>query len=575
MLFWIIAVLLLLAVAAGVVWPLVRDRTDLRDEADFDIEVFRDQLAEVTREHAEGRLEYAEAEAAKAEISRRILAADGSRGARGGRTAGRQPAAAAAVAVALAGSALVGYLYIGSPDQPARPFAERAEERRQQAAQAGEQRMDLASLAERLKKRLQQDSDSIQGWQLLARTYMTMGQFADAIPAFERAQSLGAVDASTLAAYAEAIALAAQGVVTPKSRTAFEQSLARDPKEATARFYLALAAWQGGEYQAAYEGWVALLRETRADAPWIGTLQQRLKEASEKLGLDVAALPKPLAAPRAGAPGRPHPGPSQEDVAAARDMSPEDRQEMIRGMVAGLAAKLEENPANFEGWMRLIRSYGVLGEKEKAQAALDKALAQFDRAPFVKRQLLALGDEIGLSGAGSVSDKSSEAPSAAPRGPSAEQMRAAQDMSPEERREMIEGMVAGLANRLKENPNDLQGWVRLARSYDVLRRPAEARDAMAQAAAVAPNNVDILTLYARTIRTAEGNKPSAKSAEIMQRILTLQPDHVEALFFTGLAAAGAGDQAEARRLWTKAMAGLPKDSPERAALQRQIDNLGR
>ena len=575
MLFWIIAVLLLLAVVAGVVWPLVRDRTDLRDEADFDIEVFRDQLTEVTREHEEGRLEYAEAEAAKAEISRRILLADGARGQRSGRTAVRQPAAATAVAVALAGSALAGYLYIGSPDQPSRPFAERAEERRQQAAQAGEQRMDLASLAERLKKRLQQDAESIQGWQLLARTYMTMGQFADAIPAFERAQSLGAVDASTLAAYAEALALAAQGVVTPKSRTAFEQSLAKDPKEPTARFYLALAAWQGGEYQTAYDGWVALLRETRADAPWIGTLQQRLNEASEKLGLDVAALPQPLPAPAGAAPGRPHPGPSQEDVAAAQEMSPQDRQEMIRGMVAGLAAKLEENPANFEGWMRLIRSYGVLGEKEKAQAALEKALAQFERAPFVKRQLQALAGEIGLSGGDGAPAAAAQGASSGPRGPSAEQMRAAQDMSPEERREMIEGMVAGLASRLKENPNDVQGWVRLARSYNVLRRPEAARDAMAQAAKVAPNNVDILTLYARTIRTAAGNKPSAASAEIMQRVLTLQPDHVEALFFTGLAAAGAGDKAEARRLWSKAIAGLPADSPERAALQRQIDNLGR
>ena len=98
---------------------------------------------------------------------------------------------------------------------------------------------------------------------------------------------------------------------------------------------------------------------------------------------------------------------------------------------------------------------------------------------------------------------------------------------------------------------------------------------MARAAKVAPENVDILTLYARTIRTAAGNQPTAASAQIMQRILTLDPDNVEALFFTGLAANGAGDKEEARRLWEKAKSGLPENSPQRAAVQRQIDSLGK
>lgn len=240
---------------------------------------------------------------------------------------------------------------------------------------------------------------------------------------------------------------------------------------------------------------------------------------------------------------------------------------MIRGMVAGLAAKLEEDPANFEGWKRLIRSYSVLGEKALAKEALDNALAQFTRAPFVKRQLLALGQEFGLNAAPATET------SPAPRGPSAEEMRAAQEMSPEEQREMIEGMVSRLASRLAENPNDLQGWIRLARSYNVLGKPNDARTAMAKATKMAPENVDILTLYARTIRVAAGNKPTADSIEIMQKVLTLQPANVEALFFAGLAAAGAGDKAEARRLWEKAQSGLPQDSQERAALQRQIDGL--
>jgi len=571
MLFWIAVVLMLCAVVAVVVWPLIRVNQDAREEADFDIEVFRDQLAEIGREHDEGRLEYAEAEAAKAEISRRILAADTARR-RQSHANTRQPAAAVALAAILFGSAISAYLYTGSPGQPSRPFAERADERKQHADRQNRGRMDLASLADRLKKRLEQDKDSVEGWQLLARTYMTMGNYAEAVPTFERLMSLQPGDAGTYAAYAEAITLAANGSVTPKSRVAFEQALAKDAKEPTSRFYLGLADWQSGDYQRAYDRWVSLMGDTRADAPWAEVLQQRLAEASEKLGLDVAALPKPAPAPAGPAPARAPGGPSQADVAAAQEMSPEDRQEMIRGMVEGLAAKLEENPANFEGWMRLIRSYGVLGDKAKAKEALDKALQQFERAPFVKRQLLALGGELGL---GDAAAATSEETAAAPRGPTAEQMRDAQNMTAEDRQQMIEGMVAGLAAKLEENPNDLQGWIRLARSYNVLQKPEQARDAMARAAKVAPENVDILTLYARTIRTAAGNQPTAASAQIMQRILTLEPDNVEALFFSGLAANGAGDKEEARRLWEKAKSGLPENSPQRAAVQRQIDSLSK
>ena len=168
---------------------------------------------------------------------------------------------------------------------------------------------------------------------------MTMGKFADAVPTFERLMALRPGDAGTYAAYAEAITLAANGSVTPKSRAAFEQALSKDAEEPTSRFYLGLADWQSGEYQQAYERWISLMGDTRADAPWAEVLQQRLTEASEKLVLDAAALPKPLPAAASSAPAAPAPaqapgGPSRVDVAAAQEMSPEDRQEMIRGMVA-------------------------------------------------------------------------------------------------------------------------------------------------------------------------------------------------------------------------------------------------
>ena len=561
MIFWIIVVILLLLAVAAVVWPLVQGRHDVRDEADFDIEVFRDQLAEISRELAEGRLDYAEAEAAKAEISRRILAADGARKRAAVATRG-QPAAAGVLAALLVGSTIVVYLQVGAPNQLSRPFAEREEERQQRVAEQQGGRMDLAAVAERLKKRLERNSENPQGWQLLARTYMTMGNFKSAAPAYARLIELKPAIDGVYAAYGEALVLSANGSVTPKSLEAFRKALDRDAKEPTARFYMALASWQTGEHREAYDAWFALLAESSSDAPWAFVTRQRLEEASEKLCLDLAALPQPFST-RPPKPEQGLNGPSQEEVDAAQQMSPDDRHNMLRGMVAGLAEKLDENPDNFEGWLRLIRSYSVLGEAKKAKKAFDNAMAQFANAPFVKSQLQALAGEIGLV----------EAASASPRGPSTEDIHAAQDMSVEDRREMIAGMVERLAAKLKENPSDLQGWVRLARSYNVLGKPEDARDAMAKASAVAPENIDILTLYARSIRAASGKKPTTESVEVMQKLLKLAPTNVEALFFVGLAAAGAGDSAEARRLWQKAQAGVSNGSAEHKALQRQIDGL--
>ena len=114
MVFWIAVVVLSALVGAAIAWPLILGKRDGRDEADFDIEVFRDQLSEVGREQAEGRLDYAEAGAAKAEISRRILAADNARSG-DSRFNQRQPAAAAALVALLIGGTVVAYLLVGAP----------------------------------------------------------------------------------------------------------------------------------------------------------------------------------------------------------------------------------------------------------------------------------------------------------------------------------------------------------------------------------------------------------------------------------------------------------------------------
>ena len=521
MTFWLIAGFLTLAVAGFLVWPLFRSRPELREGADYDIEVFRDQLAEVDRDLARSAVSVEEAEAARVEIGRRILAADAHRGnlqtPAEGLAHRLRPIMAGLLVVIVAGGAAALYRILGAPGLPALPFAERAA-----PASADKRSLDLAQLAKRLQTRLERTPDDHRGWRLLGRTYMALSRYPAAVTAYERALGLEDGDAGLHASYGESLTLRAEGTVTPAGRTAFEAALTRDPKEPMARYYLALAAYQAGEKKKALKGWTDLIADLPADVPWLSLVRSRAEKAATELGLDVAAvIPAPRPAARRPAPASSG-GPSAEDLAAAAKMSPADRKEMIEGMVAGLAARLEKNPKDFQGWMRLIRSYVVIGEKEKAAAALATALETFKAAPFVKQQFLHLAGELKLQ---TSRGKGGGAP-----GPSAADVKAAGQMTPAERREMIEGMVARLAARLETKPNDLEGWIRLGRSYNVLGQRVKARDAMARASTLAPRNIDILILYGRTIRAAAGDRQTAESTKLMRRILEMDADNVEALW---------------------------------------------
>jgi cytochrome c-type biogenesis protein CcmH len=174
--------------------------------------------------------------------------------------------------------------------------------------------------------------------------------------------------------------------------------------------------------------------------------------------------------------------------------------------------------------------------------------------------------QSGTSGGGSGTSGGDQA------GPTREQMQAARDMSPEARREMIQGMVDRLAARLEENPSDTQGWMRLARSYRVLDKPEAAMKALKRASEVAPENVDVLARYARALREAAGQRQTDKSVELSRRILEIDGDHAEALWFVGLHAAREGDTDRARELLDKAIANLP-DTPQTQELRRRADQI--
>jgi cytochrome c-type biogenesis protein CcmH len=244
------------------------------------------------------------------------------------------------------------------------------------------------------------------------------------------------------------------------------------------------------------------------------------------------------------------------------------------------AAALKEDPGDARARFYLASAEAQAGHPERAleQLAALEAAAPADAPwrPMVGAAIDQLARQLGRDPAALPGRK--PAPAAAPPGAAppidAGTMAAVQAMKPEEREAFIKGMVAQLADRLKQQPGDLEGWLRLARAYGVLGQREQQRDALSHAAALAPERSDVQLDYAGALLQGAESKPPAAFAETVQRVLGREPDNRLALYYAGLAAAADGQPAEARRHWEKLLATIPAEAPQRAELQRQIDSLG-
>jgi cytochrome c-type biogenesis protein CcmH len=230
--------------------------------------------------------------------------------------------------------------------------------------------------------RLERNPQDGRGWEVLGPVYMRLGRFDDAVKAHRNALRLLGVNAAREGDLGEALVAAANGVVTAEAKTAFDRALALDARDPRAKFFTGLAAQQDGKNDAAAAIWRELLAHAPADAPWTNVVRQSL-----------ARLENPAAETAA-------PGPSTADVAAAAEMSPEARTQMVRGMVERLAEKLARDGADLDGWVRLVRAYVVLGEHERARdAAADARRALSGDAAKLQRLEAALTN---LASGGSV-----------------------------------------------------------------------------------------------------------------------------------------------------------------------------
>ena len=395
--------------------PLLRSRTASTGRLDGELAIYRDQLAEIERERAAGTLPESEAAAARIEVERRILAVGDQPPPPAHADATLHKVLPPVLALAIPLLALGLYLHAGRPGLPAAPFA---------AGQPPPASADEPFSVEKL----------------LAAARARLAAQPD--------------DPEALSALGEALTLEANGTVTRPAVDAFNKALAARADDPRALYYLGLHEAQSGDSRAALARWRALLAKSPTDAPFLPMLRAEIERVAKAAGLDPDIPPAPT--------GMPQPSREQQDAMAS--MTPEQRQQAIRGMVEGLAA------------------------------------------------------------------------------------------------------------RMKENPQDRAGWLRLANAWKVLGENGSAADAYAKADALGPVDARILADWAETHvrQLAPGAPPSPQAVSVLERLEKADPRNALALFYLGAASLAAGDKPAAAQRWKTLLALLPPDAPIREMLQQRI-----
>lgn len=370
MFFWAAAALLTFAGTLAVLLPVVRSGGAAIGQAEQDLEVYRDQLAELERDRARGLIAPEAAEEARIEIGRRMIAAsrrgDGTESVqtRGGRVL----ATAAVLMVPLVSWSV--YAMTGSPALPAQPLQARLEKSPADST--------LAELVARAERHLAHNPDDVRGWDVLAPIYARMGRHADAARAYRKGIELAGSTAERETGLALAISEGNGGEINEEAQAALRRALAADPDNMEARFLLATALARqdrDAEARAAFE---EMLADLPADSPWQRTIRQSLRSVAPQQDAETAR------------------GPTAADVEATARMSADERAAMIEGMVDGLDSRLRDNPDDPEGWRKLISSYAVLGRRDEAGSALERALAALKDNEEAQAAISDLAASLGL-----------------------------------------------------------------------------------------------------------------------------------------------------------------------------------
>lgn len=507
MTFWIIAALMAAIVAATLVLALLRGKAGAEPTAAYDLRVYRRQIQEIDRDLARGVIAEADADRIRAEVARRILAADTQlQQHKSGATDRRGLTGAVAVlvvAIVLGGGTAL-YWILGAPGYQDLPMDRRlAMAAEREASRPGQAEAESAApprpapkiddtykaLLKQLRAKVAERPDDLQGHILLARHEANVGNFAAASRAMNRAIVLLGDKAGTndYTEQAELMILAADGYVSPEAEAALKAALSRDPHYGPARYYWGLMQAQLGRPDLAFATWETTLRQGPADAPWLKPIRAQIEDMAWRAGVRYSLPEQPAQAN----------GPSAADMAAAKDMTPDDRQAMIKGMVDRLAGRLAEKGGTASEWARLINALGVLGDTDRAAKALADARAAHANDPAALAEIEAAAKRAGLTGGGSAPTESGALP-----GPDAQQVQDAAKMDGGDRQAMIRGMVQRLSDRLASNGGSAQEWARLITSLGVLGDTEAATKALADARAAYAKDPAALTKIAAAAKQA-------------------------------------------------------------------------
>lgn len=381
MLFWVVIAIMLGAAVLLALWPLSRrekaSEPDDNQPFQHDIAVFKDQLEEIERDLKRGVLNEADAESARAEVSRRLIEANAQaedasiKDAKKASAITARRLAAVFSLLVIPAVAAASYVMLGNPDMPDQPLLARME-----AQQRNTDDSQILGLVEQVETHLSGKPDDAEGWEVVAPVYQRLGRFDDAARAFENIVRLRGESERRLSDLGEAIVLSKQGVITKRAQSLFEKARELEPSAIRPRFFLALGLNQESKFRDAMAAWEELLKEATPESAWAPGALDQLNLARNELELPPA---EPM-------------NPATEILS----MSADEQREMIGSMVEGLAARLEDEPNNLTDWQRLIRSYVVLERREEAQGAFEKAFQIFEADQGARDRLSDLAGGLGL-----------------------------------------------------------------------------------------------------------------------------------------------------------------------------------
>lgn len=392
--FWAMAAALAVIVALVLIGA-VRRVPGASPSKDADLAVYRDQMAEIERDLARGTLQADEAARLRAEVGKRVIEADKLR--TSGEVRGTATSSGVIVAVVLAAvvpGGLAIYWALGAPGYPDMALGPRLAALDAGIANRPSQEAELATQGRArdpaLDAALAAELSVVTDPQILRerfRQHFEAGELQAAVRVQERLIALSgeAADANDHANLALALVAEAQGYVAPEAEAELRSALQRDMGNELARYLVGEMFLQGGRYDQAFRFWRPLAEGGDPAAPWTRSIRERIGEVAGLAGVNYA-LPAAEA-----------PGPTAGDLAAAAEMTPEERQTMIEGMVAQLSDRLATEGGTVEDWNRLIRSLAILERLDEAQKIYDEAKMRFEGRPAELSFLRLAAVETGLN----------------------------------------------------------------------------------------------------------------------------------------------------------------------------------